>query len=47
MFEGDRNRAKVLQKVTCHQCEHVWVIATLLPTTLAEVDAEEQRAETD
>jgi transposase-like protein len=38
---------RVAQRIACPECAHVWAVATVDPISLAEVDDEEQRAETD
>jgi hypothetical protein len=40
-------RAMVPREITCTECEHVWAVLSSDPLTLAEVDAEAERAETD
>ena len=47
ILEAGGGQAKLLQKVVCSGCEHAWIVAAVEPMTLAEVDDEEQRAETD
>jgi transcription elongation factor Elf1 len=47
MLEGQVRDAKIPRTIACSWCEHLWEVATLEPTRPAEVDQEEQRAETD